>query len=269
MTISLNGIVPGDTGRFCLSITILKSFLLSRSRQFRIVSNVYFCEEPVDSIVSKIIDRDVKVIAFSAYIWNMEMIKQVAKGIKEKKQDAYIIVGGPEVYFDTPKTLEENEIIDNPTTYNFRVEDQEYELNFDELNDTEYFYYETSRGCPQSCRYCGWSGRPTRKIREYPMSKIKRDLEQIFRLPKIKIMVMADSNLLMKKKRALAIFKLFNELNAGRARNGLNTICFHLPTRFEDLDDELLKEMVRFPNHPPTISRFGCTRNDCRYSTAY
>ncbi|UCH98080.1 MAG: cobalamin-dependent protein, partial [Candidatus Aminicenantes bacterium] len=110
-TISFNSITPKYSGDFSLAFLILKSYILSRSQDFNIIINKFFCEDPGDIITSKIISQNVDIIAFSAYIWNFEIITKVAKIIKEKK-DAFIIIGGPDVTFNSKEVIEENPFVD-------------------------------------------------------------------------------------------------------------------------------------------------------------
>ncbi|UCH98079.1 MAG: radical SAM protein, partial [Candidatus Aminicenantes bacterium] len=151
----------------------------------------------------------------------------------------------------------ENKIIDNPPSYQYRLEDQDYELNLEDFTECEYFYYETSRGCPFKCCYCLWDKRPKRKIRVYSLNKVKRDLQQIFRLLKLKFLTLIDSNLLLKRDRALEIFRLLNQLTHERAKKKLEPLNFTLETPPEYLDEEIIKELVKFLTNRRDTSSFG------------
>lgn len=42
--------------------------------------------------------------------------------------------------------------------------------------------YETNRGCPYSCAFCYWGGATNSKIRQFPMDRIRDELERIVRV---------------------------------------------------------------------------------------
>ncbi|MCC5909326.1 MAG: B12-binding domain-containing radical SAM protein [Clostridiaceae bacterium] len=63
-------------------------------------------------ILNEIYKIQPEVIAFSCYIWNMEMIHDIAQLIKKVMPHITIILGGPEVSFDVKKVMEHNDAID-------------------------------------------------------------------------------------------------------------------------------------------------------------
>lgn len=42
--------------------------------------------------------------------------------------------------------------------------------------------YETNRGCPYSCAFCYWGGATNSKVRQFPMDRIRAELERIVRV---------------------------------------------------------------------------------------
>lgn len=66
----------------------------------------------VDYIIREIYNYHPDVLCFSCYIWNMDMINYITKHIKKIMPEVMIILGGPEVSFDTKTLMEENDSID-------------------------------------------------------------------------------------------------------------------------------------------------------------
>lgn len=65
-----------------------------------------------DRIYGDIIKADGDVICFSTYIWNVDLIFHLASDLKKAKPESYIILGGPEVSFDTEEILKDNPAVD-------------------------------------------------------------------------------------------------------------------------------------------------------------
>lgn len=60
----------------------------------------YTIKENLDKITDEIIMMNNQVVAFSVYIWNVELIKILCDKLKEKNNKLIIILGGPEVSYD-------------------------------------------------------------------------------------------------------------------------------------------------------------------------
>ncbi|MFW5647873.1 MAG: B12-binding domain-containing radical SAM protein [Candidatus Alkaliphilus sp. MAG34] len=63
-------------------------------------------------IIREIYDCNPDILCFSCYIWNIDMISHIAKHIKKVMPETIIILGGPEVSFDTETFMEKNDAID-------------------------------------------------------------------------------------------------------------------------------------------------------------
>ena len=144
-------------------------------------------KDKVESIVSNVLDYD--VIGLSCYIWNIEMMINIAKRIKEINPNIIVFAGGPEVGYDTPSFVEyfdyvmagegectiipfldflsekSNDIPDGiacltkPYAKPQYVEDLSIVPSIlDMYNEDDkkhrIIYVETSRGCPFNCSYC-------------------------------------------------------------------------------------------------------------------
>lgn len=102
-------------------ITTLNSKFIHKSLSLRLLYNAtknfhhvdfveYTIKEDLDKIATEISLMNVDVVAFSVYIWNVELIKELCYKLKKKTQDLVIILGGPEVSYDIDHFLDTYEI---------------------------------------------------------------------------------------------------------------------------------------------------------------
>ncbi len=68
--------------------------------------------EPINKILREIVSQNADIIAFSVYLWNVEETLKLAENIKKINENVKIILGGPEVTYQSEKILEENPSID-------------------------------------------------------------------------------------------------------------------------------------------------------------
>src|ERR1035438_3948119 len=61
-------------------------------------------QRPVD-IVEALLARNPKIIGFGVYIWNVALATEVVATLKRLRPDITIIVGGPEVSYETEVQL--------------------------------------------------------------------------------------------------------------------------------------------------------------------
>ena len=149
--------------------------------------------ELTDKILEEILERKPDLVAFSVYIWNFDLVKELSVLIKRVDENIRILYGGPEVTFDSKKHLEimagdyiirgEGELtyvdllgslllgkdLSQVKGLTYREGDQIH-LNpnrekmdmtkvpypYDPLENLEgkLSYIEASRGCPYQCSYC-------------------------------------------------------------------------------------------------------------------
>ncbi|MFB5760188.1 B12-binding domain-containing radical SAM protein [Paenibacillus medicaginis] len=81
-----------------LAIRCLKAY---SERDFDIELAEYTIKDPVMNIVSDLYRRGADVIGFSCYIWNIEETIKVIDVLKKVMPDVKIVLGGPEVSYDT------------------------------------------------------------------------------------------------------------------------------------------------------------------------
>ena len=72
----------------------------------------YTINNSAEEILRDIYERAPQVVAFSCYIWNIEMVITVAENLKKVMPQVSIIMGGPEVSYDAQTLLERYPFID-------------------------------------------------------------------------------------------------------------------------------------------------------------
>jgi radical SAM superfamily enzyme YgiQ (UPF0313 family) len=82
----------------CLAIRYLKAF---SGGKFAIELAEYTIKDPAMNIVSDLFGRRPDVIGFSCYIWNIEETVAVVRMLRKVLPDVKIVLGGPEVSYDT------------------------------------------------------------------------------------------------------------------------------------------------------------------------
>jgi anaerobic magnesium-protoporphyrin IX monomethyl ester cyclase len=86
-----------------LAIRYLKAFA---APEFNISLKEYTIKDPVMNIVSDLYQQKPKIIGFSCYIWNIEETIKVVNMLKKIDPSILIVLGGPEVTYDTAEWME-------------------------------------------------------------------------------------------------------------------------------------------------------------------
>ncbi|ANS73602.1 radical SAM protein [Paenibacillus yonginensis] len=81
-----------------MAIRLLKAY---SQHEFDIELAEYTIKDPVMNIVSDLYRRQPDVIGFSCYIWNIEETLKVVEILKKVMPETEIVLGGPEVSYDT------------------------------------------------------------------------------------------------------------------------------------------------------------------------
>lgn len=220
--------------------------------------------QPVAETAGQILGEKPDVVGLPVYVWNDKQVLELVSRIKAQAPETLIVLGGAQAGH-VPDKLMENRAVDivvqgpgeevfrrilavrrsNGQDYravpnlvlrqgetvvrtdrdlSFSVADQTYPLLTDD-NDNEFIGYETSRGCPFSCRYCAWnsfSGR--RGVVFYNRAKIEADLTEIFRRPNLKCLALIDADLFINQAHGLWVVDLMQRLNRDRRRAGLGPV---------------------------------------------
>lgn len=195
-----------------LAVRYLKAFTKDMNYQCKI--REFSINDREEKILEEIIMERPNVVAFSTYIWNIEMIKRISNLIKLVDESIEILYGGPEVSYDSQNILKElnGEYIiegEGEKTYREFVEYKlgerdiksirglYYKLNDDILSngkrplmnmneivfpyeedenlDNKIVYYEASRGCPFNCKYCLSS--TIHGVRFLDIERVKKELK--------------------------------------------------------------------------------------------
>lgn len=79
---------------------------------YEVIRKEFSINDQIEKIISDITDYSPDVIAFSVYIWNIEMTLKIAENIKNIYPQIKIILGGPEVSYSSKELLEKYSFID-------------------------------------------------------------------------------------------------------------------------------------------------------------
>ncbi|MDD3383648.1 MAG: radical SAM protein [Bacilli bacterium] len=165
-------------------------------------------KDNINYIIQKILDNNPDIVGFSCYLWNIEIVVKICKLIKTIKPDIKIILGGPEVSYDTRNfikfdfidyvisgdgevtilellsCIKDNKIVNisSVATKNNLSAKPKYIESFMEVPSiidlyseddikNKIIYLETSRGCPFNCSYC-LSSVESNKLRYLPLEEV-------------------------------------------------------------------------------------------------
>ncbi len=224
-----------------LAVRYLKAF--TKELPYEGVIREFTINERESIILKEIIAEKPDIVCFSVYIWNVEMVLRISNLIKEVNSNIEILLGGPEVSYDSKEYLKD-EAIDyiiegegEKTFYEFVL----YKLNRFDLNNikglhykfngniisnenrelmnmddlvfpyednedlnNKIVYYEGSRGCPFKCSYCLSS--TTHGVRFHSIERTIKEL-QYFIDKNVRLVKFVDRTFNCNHKYAMAIWK--------------------------------------------------------------
>lgn len=93
-----------------LALRYLKSYCKDSLPEIYIEE--YTINNDMDYILGELYKKQLDLVCFSCYIWNINETLQLAKELKKIKKDIKILLGGPEVSYDPLKIIENNKYID-------------------------------------------------------------------------------------------------------------------------------------------------------------
>ena len=100
----------------------------------------YTINNYIDDILMGIYEKKPDIVAFSCYIWNINLVLQVAEEIRKVLPEIKIWLGGPEVTYDASKILKKHPYIDGimigegeQTFYDLMTYYQEQEMLLDQV----------------------------------------------------------------------------------------------------------------------------------------
>lgn len=200
---------------------------------YHLCKELYPCEflefninHSIEDILFEVLKRRPKYVGISTYIWNVQFVKMLTEGIKKLLKDTVIILGGPEVYFDTLKDWEYVDLIIKgegepffldlcnslsksreftPKDYQyFDLEKLPFPYQDEKINPNKIYYYETSRGCPFKCSYCLSS--LDRAVRFAPLEKVFDEIKFLFN-KEVSLLKFVDRTFNVNKQRAIEIIE--------------------------------------------------------------
>jgi len=230
----------------------------------------YTINNRIDFIVSDIYKEKPDYIGFSCYIWNIELIKVIAKRLKKVLPSTKMFFGGPEVSYDSINFLEENPfadivirgegekayksllelwlngddlskingivyrtndtIIENPGVLPIELDKIPFVYSNAEEFKNKIIYYETQRGCPYNCQYCLSS--VEKGVRFLSEKRVKSDLD-FFLKNKVSQVKFVDRTFNCNHNHAMMIWKYLMEND-----NGITN--FHMEITADILKDEAI-----------------------------
>ena len=209
-----------------LAVRYLKAFTEDLSYECSI--REFSINDREEKILEEVIKEKPNVVAFSTYIWNIEMITRLSNLIKMVDKNIEILYGGPEVSYDSFNILKElngdyiiqgegektyrefveyklgekklesirglyfkkcNDVIFNGNRPLMNMDEIVFPYKEDENLDNKIVYYEASRGCPFNCKYCLSS--TTHGVRFFDIERVKKEL-QFFIDKKVRLVKFVD-----------------------------------------------------------------------------
>lgn len=178
--------------------------LKSYQNRARIIE--FTIHRPPLEIVDHLLSFDPRIIGFGVYIWNTSQTLRVISLLKSRRPDIVIVLGGPEVSYETEKQpiceladhiicgeadflfhdfchqilgAEERtsqKIIKGPLP---DIQKLEAPYSYYDDNDIKnrIVYVEASRGCPYKCEYCLSS--LDKSVRNFPIDSFLSDLQKL------------------------------------------------------------------------------------------
>lgn len=230
----------------------------------------YTINDAMGDICSDILSEKPDCVAFSCYIWNIEMVLKVSSVIKKANPNITIVLGGYEAMYESTNLMQSNPQIDVVIRGEGEITLREYintyreefvdiagityrkngkiistpdRLELCDLDSLPFvyddsieeyknriIYYESSRGCPYRCTYC-ISG-DSSKVRFLSVDRVKRELDFFIehRVPLVKFV---DRTFNANPKRAKEILRHIAQRRA-------DTV-FHMELSGDIIDDEMIE----------------------------
>lgn len=228
-----------------------------------------------EKILEEIIMEKPNVVAFSTYIWNIEMVKRISNLIKLVDENIEILYGGPEVSYDSQNILKElngeyiiegegektyrefveyklgerdiksirglyykidNEVLFNGKRPLMNMNEIVFPYEEDENLDNKIVYYEASRGCPFNCKYCLSS--TIHGVRFLDIDRVKQELKYFIN-KEVRLVKFVDRTFNCNHKFTMAIWEFLIEQDTKTQ--------FHFEISADLLRDQELRLLEKAP----------------------
>lgn len=93
-----------------LAIRYIAKYATLRGEKVEFVE--YTINQQIDYIVREIMLQDPDFVTFSCYLWNIDMILNIARTLRQLKPEMHIALGGPEVSYNAISMLKEHACLD-------------------------------------------------------------------------------------------------------------------------------------------------------------
>lgn len=229
--------------------------------------------------IAYILSKNPNFVAFSTYIWSIEVIQGIAKSIKKSNPNITTIIGGVEaninsltedidfitigegeITFDKLIKYLKNEIQINEVpniiyknkkdnkiiqTKEKIIEDLDtipfpYDSNLKERKQYAAIRIETSRGCPYTCKYCHYA---KRKTREFSIKYLKENIPKLFNNYSFRNLTILDANFNIDTKRMKEILDII-EIQTKKHSTSTNKLSKNLNINFEIKPELITKEQI-------------------------
>ena len=255
----------------------LSIYQLAYNTTYPVTLKEFTIKDNVDKIVNYIIDEKPDLVGFSVYIWNINIIREIIKCIRDT--NIMVLLGGPEVSYNAKEYILNNEadfVINNEGEESFHlllaalhnntplfdvpnlvyknekiVETNTILPNLENVklattNVLDYknriVYLESSRGCPYRCSYCVAS--TSNKVRMFPLDSVLNILNTLMK-ERVKTVKFLDRTFNADPKYLITILDYIEE-------NNISTTF-----QFEIVVDRLTKEMLdKIKNYQQSTLRF-------------
>jgi radical SAM superfamily enzyme YgiQ (UPF0313 family) len=93
-----------------LAIRYLKKYCENQIEGIDIAE--FSINDNINNILKRLYNSGADIYGFSCYIWNISLVRSLCSSLKKAKPESVIILGGPEVSYDSISLLNENPFID-------------------------------------------------------------------------------------------------------------------------------------------------------------
>ena len=213
-------------------------------------------------VLEKLVATRGELYSFSCYIWNIDVMLTLARDLRALRPDCRIVLGGPEVSFDTERFTAldfvdtvvtgegENAIVTLAKAMRAGeplprllagAPDESFAeqgIHYEKTNPVSpLVYYESSRGCPYSCAFCLSSA--TVGVRAKSAERTLSDLLEFEAFEAPITVKLVDRTFNFDRERAKRIWR--------GLQDPAYTKCYHFEISADLLDEESFAVLAGFP----------------------